>query len=424
MTGFTFRNSQLFADDLHCTEIAEKVGTPCYVYSAEKISDQYHRLSGALKKNWTGPSAPLIAFACKANSNLAVINLLGSLGSGADVVSGGEVQRAFAAGIPAERIVFSGVGKTRAEIAQALRLGIHQINVETAGELEVIIEESQKLAVKAPLAFRYTPNVEADTHAKISTGEDDHKFGLLEDEILSLYKRAEESGATIAKGISVHIGSQLFDLASFEQAFTKVVALIDKLRAQGCTVTIADIGGGLGIPYQQDQTVFDVEAYARLINSVFQPVGVSVMLEPGRFLVAEAGALLTRVTYIKDRPERRFVIVDAGMNDLIRPTLYEAFHPVVPVAETKGALIISDIVGPVCETGDYFALERPLAPVVSGDVLAILCTGAYGSVMSSQYNSRPLIPEVMVKGSDWRIVRTGQEIPAIWANEAIPDWEK
>lgn len=424
MTGFTFRNGQLFADDLSCTVIAEKVGTPCYVYSAEKISDQYRRLSGALKKFWAGPSVPLIAFACKANSNLAVINLLGSLGAGADVVSGGEVQRALAAGIPSDRIVFSGVGKTRAEIKQALHLGIHQINVETAGELEVIIEEAQELGVKAPLAFRYTPNVEADTHAKISTGEDDHKFGLLEDEILSLYKLAEESGATIAKGISVHIGSQLFDLASFEQAFTKVVALINKLRAQGCTVTIADIGGGLGIPYQQDQDVFDVESYARLINSVFQPVGVSVMLEPGRFLVAEGGALLTRVTYIKDRPERRFVIVDAGMNDLIRPTLYEAFHPVVPLVETKAPPVLSDIVGPVCETGDYFALERPLAPVVSGDVLAILCTGAYGSVMSSQYNSRPLIPEIMVKGTDWRTVRTGQEIPAIWANEAIPDWKK
>lgn len=424
MTGFTRRNGQLYADDVSLGDIAAQAGTPCYIYSAGKIAEQYTRLNSSLQAHWQGQGNPLIAFACKANSNLAVISLLGSLGSGADTVSGGEIERALAAGIPPERIVFSGVGKTRAELALALRLDIHQINVETAAELEVLIEEARHIGKRARVAFRYTPNVEANTHAKISTGEDDHKFGLLEDEILALYAHAEASGHIDAKGISVHIGSQLFDLSSFEQAFEKVVSLIKKLREQGSTVTVADIGGGLGIPYQEDQVPFDTEAYARLISRIFAPLNVSVMLEPGRYLVAEGGALLTRVTYIKDRPDRRFVIVDAGMNDLIRPTLYEAWHPIVPVAETSGSELVSDIVGPVCETGDYFALERPLAPVNSGDLIAVLCAGAYGSVMSSQYNSRPLIPEIMTRESDWRIVRKGQSVADIWANESIPDWKK
>jgi diaminopimelate decarboxylase len=424
MTGFTVKNGTLFVDDVACHQIAEQAGTPCYIYSAKKISSQYRRLSEALVKNWTGSGSPLIAFACKANGNLAVMRLLGSLGAGADVVSGGEVRRALAAGIPASRIVFSGVGKTRAELSDALSLGIHQINIETAGELDTLIELAKETGVKAPVAFRYTPDVEADTHAKISTGENDHKFGLMEEEILDLYAGAHASGHIDAKGLSVHIGSQLFNLSPFEEAFNKTAALIGKLRSLGLPVSVADVGGGLGVPYRDDQAVFDVDGYAALVNRIFAPLNVSVMLEPGRFLVAESGALMTSVTYIKERPHKRFVIVDAGMNDLIRPTLYEAWHPILPLKDTPGAPAISDIVGPVCETGDYFALERPLPPVKPGDRIAVLVAGAYGSVMSSYYNARPFITEVMVNGSAWDIVRAPQKTEDIWKNETIPGWLK
>lgn len=422
MSGFFFKSGVLFADDVACAAIASEIPTPFYVYSAQKITDQYARLTESLKKNWRGPETPLVTFACKANSNIAVLRLLGSLGSGTDVVSLGEILRSIEAGIPPDKIVFSGVGKTSQELRQALELKIHQINVETVGELDLIIDLSRELNVKPSVAFRFTPNVEANTHAKISTGEEDHKFGLLEDEIIDLYARASQSGVILTKGISVHIGSQLFDINAFEQAFTKVAKLIEKLRAKGLNVSVADIGGGLGIPYDGSD-VFNVDAYTKVINDIFEPLHVSVMLEPGRFLVAESGALVTQVTYIKERPERRFVIVDAGMNDLIRPTLYEAYHPIVPLAEKAGA-IPSDIVGPVCETGDYFALERPFPPVVAGDLIAVLCSGAYGSVMSSQYNSRPLIAEIMVQGDKWDIVRKAQTIPDIWANEVIPGWLK
>ncbi len=424
--GFNIQNGNLFVDDISCANIAGQLETPFYVYSAQKITQQFRNLNDALAKHWKGQGGqPLIAFACKANSSKAIMNLLGGLGAGADVVSEGEIRRAISAGIPSSQIVFSGVGKTRSELEEALVLGVHQINVETAGELDALIELCIEKDFRAPVAFRYTPNVETDTHAKISTGEEDHKFGLLADEILSLYAKATASGVIDTKGLSVHIGSQLFELEAFEQAFTAVADLIAALRANGMTVTVADVGGGLGIPYRSEQAVFDVEGYASLINRIFAPLDVRVMLEPGRYLVAEAGALITKVIYLKDRPEKRFVIVDAGMNDLIRPTLYEAYHPVTPVtAPADQTMITCDIVGPVCETGDYLALERSLPAVQPDDLLAILCAGAYGSVMSSQYNSRPFIAEALVNGNLWATIRERQSVEAIWAHESIPDWLK
>ncbi len=425
-TGFNFQNGALFVDDISCANIAAQLDTPFYIYSARKITQQFRNLNDALAKHWTGKGGqPLIAFACKANSSKAIMNLLGGLGAGADVVSEGEIRRAISAGIPSSQIVFSGVGKTRPELEEALLLGVHQINVETAGELDALIDICIEKDYRAPVAFRYTPNVETDTHAKISTGEEDHKFGLLADEILSLYAKATASGVIDTKGLSVHIGSQLFELAAFEQAFVAVASLIEELRSNGMNVTVADVGGGLGIPYRAEQAIFDVEGYAALINRIFSPLDVSVMLEPGRYLVAEAGALITKVIYLKDRPEKRFVIVDAGMNDLIRPTLYEAYHPVMPVSPPADkTLITCDIVGPVCETGDYLALERPLPAVQPDDLLAILCAGAYGSVMSSQYNSRPFIAEALVNGNLWATIRERQSVEAIWAHESIPDWLK
>ncbi len=425
MTGFTAKNGTLFVDDVPCQKIAEAEGTPCYVYSAAKITSQYKLMADALTRNWQGKGTPLIAFACKANSNLAVMRLLGSLGAGADVVSIGEVRRALIAGIPADRIVFSGVGKTRDELKEALQLGVHQINVETAGEIDVLIELARENGRKAPVAFRYTPNVEQNTHAKTATGDEDKKFGLLEEELVELYARAAASGHIDTRGLSVHIGSGASpdDMEPFREAFKKVAALINRLRSNGQSVTVADLGGGLGVPYR-DEPVCDVDAYAKMIDEIFSALDVSIAFEPGRFLVAEGGALLTRVTYIKDRPARRFVIVDAGMNDLIRPTLYEAYHPIVPVEPAPGAAVVSDIVGPVCESGDYFALERSLPPVKPGAVLAILVAGAYGSVMSSHYNARPFATEVMVKDGTWDVVRKRQKTEDIWQNEAIPGWLK
>lgn len=425
-TGFNLQDGELFVDDISCANIASQLETPFYVYSGRKITQQFRNLNDALARNWKGAGGqPLIAFACKANSSKAIMNLLGGLGAGADVVSEGEIRRAIAAGIPSSQIVFSGVGKTRSELEEALLLGVHQINVETAGELDTLIELCSEKDLRAPVAFRYTPDVETDTHAKISTGEEGHKFGLLAEEILSLYAKATASGVIDAKGLSVHIGSQLFELAAFEQAFTAVADLIGALRERGLSVTVADVGGGLGIPYRSEQAEFDVDAYAALINRIFAPLNVRVMLEPGRYLVAEAGALITKVIYLKDRPEKRFVIVDAGMNDLIRPTLYEAYHPVVPLTPPADpTLITCDIVGPVCETGDYLALERPLPSVQPDDLLAILCAGAYGSVMSSQYNSRPFIAEALVNGNLWATIRERQSVEAIWAHESIPDWLK
>lgn len=425
MAGFHVHDGRLFVDGISCEDIAQACGTPCYIYSAQRIARQYLLLNDTVSAHWRGAGKPSIAFACKANSNLAVLRLLGSLGAGADVVSGGEIERALAAGIAPDRIVFSGVGKTRDELNLALQRGIAQINIETAGELDILLEDAPAHNVCPRVAFRYTPGVEAATHAKISTGEDDHKFGLLEEEILSLYARASASGKVEPVGISVHIGSQIFNLDAFEQAYGKVISLITKLRENGHAVTSVDLGGGFGVPYQEDQAEFDTGGYARLIDRMFSGLGVSLLLEPGRFLVAEAGALLTRVTYVKDRPDRRFVIIDAGMNDLIRPTLYEAWHTIVPVTPVDGTPTPADIVGPVCETGDYFALGRPLPPVQPGDLLAVLCAGAYGAAMSSQYNSRPLIPEILV-GEDgrWDVVRRRQEIPEIWALENIPGWLK
>lgn len=425
MTGFAFKDGTLFVDDVPCEKIAAAVGTPCYVYSASKISEQYHLLADALKRNWQGKGVPLIAYACKANSNLAVMRLLGKLGAGADVVSIGEVRRAIAAGINPEKIVFSGVGKTRDELKEALDVSVHQINVETAGEIDVLIELAQGSGKKAPVAFRYTPNVEANTHAKTATGDEDKKFGLLEEELVELYARAATSGVIDTRGISVHIGSGASpaDIEPFREAFHKVAALIKRLRAAGQTVVVADLGGGIGVPYKGEPAC-DVDAYAAMINEIFSSLDVAIAFEPGRFLVAEGGALLTRVTYIKDRPARRFVIIDAGMNDLIRPTLYEAYHPIVPTKETPGEDVVSDIVGPVCETGDYFALERSLPPVRPGDLLAVQVAGAYGSVMSSHYNARPFVSEIMVNGSTWDIVRARQKTEDIWKNEAIPDWLK
>jgi len=427
MSGFSLNDGELFVDGVSCLSIARAIPTPFYLYSAQKIADQYNTLSHALSAAWQGKGTPLIAFACKSNSNIAVLRLLASLGAGADVVSVGEIKRAVAAGVVPDKIIFSGVGKTAQELEYAIALGIHQINIETAGELDHIIALSAQLKKSIRVAFRYTPDVEAKTHAKISTGEDDHKFGLLADEIIELYTKAHDAEYVQPVGISVHIGSQLFELDAFRQAYSKVADLIARLRGNNLPVEVADLGGGLGVAYKDGQPEFPVTDYAHLINQTFSKHDVQIMLEPGRYLVAESGALIAKVTYIKDRPEKTFVITDAGMNDLIRPTLYEAWHPILPLKSDTSPqnTLLADVVGPVCETGDYFALDRQIhASIKPNDFIAVLVAGAYGSVMSSQYNSRPFIAEIIVHDGQWQTVRRPQAVEEIWDHEIIPDWLK
>lgn len=426
MTGFKEHNGNLYIDDVAISDIAKEIPTPFYLYSASKITERYTALKAALDAAWSGAKKPMIAFACKANSNIAVINLLASLGAGADVVSGGELQRALAAGVPANRIVFSGVGKTDAELTLAINNHIHQINVESAPELNALEKIAQHLNKKVSIALRFTPDVDCQAHAKTSTGEDDHKFGLVESEILALADRFKNHPYIHLRAISMHIGSGVPSLDPFQDAFHKTANLVKTLRAYGLAIDTVDLGGGIWIPYRNEPQA-DLNAYATMISSIFEPLDVQIMLEPGRILVAESGALISKVIYIKNRPEtsgsKTFAIVDAAMNDLIRPTLYEAHHPIVPISNTSDKTETTyDIVGPVCETGDYLALDRTLPTLKSGDHIAILCAGAYGSAMSSTYNSRPLITEIMVKGSAYKIIRAQQNIQDIWKDEKIPNW--
>ncbi len=424
MTGlpwFDYRDGVLHAEGVNLHAIAAAVGTPAYVYSSEALTRQYRSLADA----FAGIDC-LIAYAMKANSNLSVLRHFGSLGAGADVVSGGELQLAMKAGIPPGKIIFAGVGKTRAEMALGLKAGntgIAQFNVESEAELQVLSEVASGLGVRAPVAIRINPDVDAKTHKKITTGKAENKFGIS-------YRRAQEVYALAASlpgievvGVHVHIGSQLTDLAPYEATFIRLAELVTALRAAGHNIRRVDLGGGLGIRYD-DETAPDPQLYAAMVRRHILPLGIAVALEPGRFLVGNAGLLLTRVEYVKQADEKTFLILDSGMNDLIRPAMYEAFHRIVPVkAPENGAeLAPVDIVGPICETGDTFAEGRPMPPVVAGDLLAILSAGAYSSAMASTYNARPLAPEVLVHGDRFAIVRRRPSIDEMTALETMPGW--
>lgn len=424
MTGlpwFDYRDGVLHAEGVNLHAIAEAVGTPAYVYSSDALTRQYRSLADA----FAGMDC-LIAYAMKANSNLSVLRHFGSLGAGADVVSGGELQLAMKAGIPPGKIIFAGVGKTRAEMMLGLKAGntgIAQFNVESEAELQVLSDVASSLGVKAPVAIRINPDVDAKTHKKITTGKAENKFGIS-------YRRAPEVYALAASlpgievvGVHVHIGSQLTDLAPYEDTFIRLAELVTALRAAGHNIRRVDLGGGLGIRYD-DETAPDPQLYAAMVRKHILPLGIAVALEPGRFLVGNAGLLLTRVEYVKQAEEKTFLILDSGMNDLIRPAMYEAFHRIVPVkAPENGAeLAPVDIVGPICETGDTFAEGRPMPPVVAGDLLAILSAGAYSSAMASTYNARPLAPEVLVHGDRFAIVRRRPSIDEMTALETMPGW--
>lgn len=415
---FTYRNGELYAEDVPIARIAGSVGTPFYLYSAAAFTARYRRFAAAF-----APAQPLICYAVKANSNLAVINLLGGLGAGADVVSEGEMRRALAAGVPPERIIFSGVGKLPSEMAAALAAGIRQINVESVPELHRLSEIAAAHGCSARIAIRVNPDVDALTHAKIATGKKENKFGIDLADAAAAYRLAAALPGIEPFGVAVHIGSQLLDLGPYRRAFARIAELVIGLRAGGLPVRGVDLGGGLGIRYRAE-TALDPVAYAALAHEIFGGLAVELTCEPGRWLAGPAGVLVARVLYIKHGTTKRFVIVDAAMNDLIRPALYDAWHDVLPVVLPlpQAPLAPADIVGPVCETGDTFAVDRELPPVEEGGLVAFAGAGAYGAVMSSTYNSRLLVPEVLVAGERFAVVRARLSYDALLSLDSIPDW--
>jgi len=423
MDHFTDRNGALFAEDVDLTALAETVGTPLYVYSTATIERHYRVFAEALSTlDGQGESGPLIAYAVKANPNLSVIATLARLGAGADVVSEGEMRRALAAGVPPGRIVFSGVGKTRAEMAAALGVGIYQFNVEGEAEHHVLSEVAVALGHTAAVALRVNPGVDAKTHAKISTGRAENKFGIAIDRVPHAYALAASLPGLRAVGVGAHIGSQLTDLAPLEATFGLLGGLVADLRAAGLAVERVDLGGGLGIPYRAgDATPPSPADYGALVARATAGWDVRLMFEPGRMIVGNAGVLVSRVVTVKPGDARSFVVVDAAMNDLLRPALYGAWHDIRAV-RPRGGTMVATIVGPVCETGDTFAEDRLIDAVGAGDLIAFMTAGAYGATMASTYNSRALVPEVMVDGANWAIVRPREDIAAQLARDRIAPW--
>ena len=419
MSPFQYQNGLLHAEGVSLAAIAEKVGTPFYCYSEGAITDQYNAYVAAFAKQDV-----LICYAMKANDNLAVMRTFAELGAGADVVSGGELHRALAAGIPAEKIIFSGVGKTRAELTQALDAGILQINVESFPEMAALSEIAAARGTTIEIAIRINPNVDAKTHDKIATGRKQDKFGIDIDAAVEAYRRAAALPGLDPASVAVHIGSQLTTLEPFRQAFGRVSDLVEELRADGHDIRRVDLGGGLGIDYDGTPPPSPAD-YAAVVKETVGRLGCRVLLEPGRNMVGNAGVLVSRVIYTKEGDTRDFVIVDAAMNDLIRPALYDAWHGIRPVAEPADGANLQrvDVVGPICETGDTFTRERELPPMASGDLIVFDSAGAYGAVMASTYNARPHVPEIMVRGEQFSIVRARQSIEDMMRAESFADWQ-
>ena len=418
MDHFDLRDGVLHAEDVPLTRIAEEAGTPVYVYSTATIERHVQVFRDAL----AGIADPWIAFAVKANPNRAVLATLAKAGLGADVVSGGELLRACAAGIVPGKIVFSGVGKTAEEMALALRTGIGQFNLESLEEAEMLSEVAVSLGLGAKAAFRVNPDVDAGTHSKISTGRADDKFGISYDRARAVYARARTLPGLDLRGVAVHIGSQLTDLAPSRAAFERVGDLIRALRADGQAITTADLGGGLGVPYNPAMpTPPSPEAYGAMVREVTKGWDVRLIFEPGRVIVGNAGVMLTRVIRVKAGKTYPFVVVDAGMNDLLRPSLYDAWHNIRAV-RPSGETFVANIVGPICETGDTFARAREMDAVGPGDLVAFMTAGAYGATMANTYNSRGLVPEVMVSGGEWAIVRERQPVEALIEADRLPPW--
>lgn len=412
-----YKKNRLHMEDADLEAVAKEFGTPAYCYSATQIVENFRRYKdalGSVTDDFT------ICYACKANSNQAVLNLLRKEGAGADIVSGGELQRALKAKIPASKIVYSGVGKSEKELELAIRKGIFQINVESETELESISKIAQKLKKTVSVAIRVNPNVDAKTHAKITTGKKENKFGIDITKAPALYARAKKMKGVKAVGVAVHIGSQLTTLGPFKRAYERVAELVKLLRRKGHDITRVDLGGGMGITYK-DETPPDLYFYALMIRDVILPLNVHVILEPGRSIVGDAGVLLSRVVSVKKGDTRTFLILDAAMNDLLRPSLYGAYHAVLPYKKAAKNTVY-DVVGPICETGDTFLTGEKLPKLKRGDLVAIMTSGAYGAVMSSNYNTRPFATEVMVKDKKAARVRKQQKAEDVINNDIVPGW--
>jgi diaminopimelate decarboxylase len=419
MRHFAYRDGELHAEDVPLRVIAEAVGTPTHVYSTATLERHFKVFLDAL----SGLDAH-VAYAVKANTNRAVIATLARLGAGADTVSEGEIRRALAAGVPASRIVFAGVGKTDAELAYAVDVGVRQINVESAQELDRLSAIAARAGRRQAVCIRVNPDVGAGGHAKITTGKADNKFGVSLDLAEALYARAATLPGVEAVGLSVHIGSQIVDLTPMRAAYAKLADAVGRLRAAGLQVSRLDLGGGLAAVYEEATLGPDLAAYGAMVREVVGGLGVELEFEPGRMITANAGLLISRAVVTKDNGGHRFLVVDAGMNDLIRPALYEAYHQILPVKEADPGAPKTriDVVGPVCETGDTFAEQRDLPAMEPGDLVAFMSTGAYGFAMASTYNSRPLPAEVLVSGDRWQIVRPRQTWDEMFGAETLPDW--
>jgi diaminopimelate decarboxylase len=420
MDHFLYRNGRLHAEDVPLAEIAASVGTPFYCYSTATLARHYRLFTEALS-----PLPHLVCFAIKSLSNVAVLRTLGDLGAGMDVVSGGEYRRARAAGVPGHRIVFSGVGKTREEMRLALTEGIRQFNVESEPELRALSEVCVSMGVTAPITLRVNPDVDARTHEKIATGKKENKFGIPIGRASEIYAEAAALPGIDVVGIDVHIGSQLTELEPFEQAYLKVADLTQRLRAEGHDIRRLDLGGGLGIPYSRSNDAPPLPLdYGALIKRTVGHLGCEIEIEPGRLISGNAGVLVSRVLYVKEGEGRDFLILDAAMNDLIRPSMYGAHHDIVPLTEPTVAAEpqVYDVVGPVCETGDTFAKARPLPALQEGDLVAFRSAGAYGAVMASEYNTRPLIPEVLVKDDHFAVIRARPTFDEMLARDTLPPW--
>ena len=428
MHAFHYRNGKLFCEGASVQALAEKHGTPLYIYSQETVAAHFLKLDAALR-----PLDHRICFAVKSNSNLAVLRVLARLGAAFDIVSGGELRRVIAAGGSAESCLFAGVGKTEEEIEFALRRNIYCFNAESEAELARISRVAVRLKKTAPVAVRINPNVDAHTHAKITTGTYENKFGIQLEDVEGIYARAARLPNLRLRGIQMHIGSQLTETRPYEMAVKKVLSLVGSLAAR-YGLEFFSIGGGLGIVYNPAlasgspvwwksapaRGIMTPDRYAARLAPLLQPLGLKIMIEPGRFIVGNAGVLVTRVQYVKRTGRKHFVIVDAAMNDLIRPAMYDSYHEIVPVQQRNGKLISSDVVGPICESADYFCKDRPLPKVGEGDCLALLSAGAYGFVMASNYNARPFAAEILVHGKQAAVIRRRQQVEEIWAAEKMP----
>ena len=416
MNHFQYRDGRLFAEDVDLTVLAAEVGTPFYCYSSATLERHYRVFAEAFPKD------TLIAYSVKANGNLGVLKTLAQLGAGADVVSGGELKKALAAGIAANKIVFSGVGKTRAEMKLGLEAGIHQFNVESEPELVALNDVAQSLKKRAPITIRVNPDVDAKTHAKITTGTSENKFGIPWSRAREAYRLAASLPALQIVGVDMHIGSQITELSPFEAAFARVAELVKTLRADGHPIGRIDLGGGLGVPYSPtDPAPPAPEVYGAAVSRAIANLDCELILEPGRLIAANAGVLVSRVTYVKQGEAKKFLILDAGMNDLIRPAMYDAHHEIVSVREGESGSVY-DVVGPVCESSDVFGRGRRLPEMKDGDLVAILTAGAYGAVMASAYNARPPAAEVLVKGKEWAIVRPRMSDDELIGLDRIPGW--